>query len=145
MREILFRGKQFSNGEWVEGCFLDKNNIGIFYDDTEESDCTVNIFSVNSKTIGQYTGLTDRYNKKIFEGDIVSIPFEEDKNPYEENAIYRKNAEVYFDTERCGWYFRCSDDSLSIREYDNRDIVVIGNIHDNSELLERRNDSDESR
>lgn len=82
--------------------------------------------------------MTDKNGKKIFEGDIISIPFEEDRHPYEENVIYYENAEVYFDTERYGWYVRCSDDdSLSIWEYDDCDIdiAVIGNIHDNHELL----------
>lgn len=60
MREVLFRGKRTDNGEWIEGCFLDKNNIGIFYDDTEESDCAVHIFSVVSETVGQYTRFTGR-------------------------------------------------------------------------------------
>lgn len=120
MREILFRGKRTDNDEWIEGCFLDKNNIGIFYDDTEEFDFTVNIFSVIPETVGQYTDLTDKNGKKIFEGDIVKgtffglpIPIEDDVFSIcwqEDVAGYKAN---YFEN-----------------------VEVIGNIYDNPELLE---------
>ena len=138
MREILFRGKRRDNGKWVEG--------NLFIPDIEDTPTQIlmgtNVvrisYDVVPETIGQYTGLTDKNGKRIFEEDIISIPFEEDRYPYEENVIHYENAEVYFDIERYGWYVRYSDDdSLSIWEYDDRDIIVIGNIHDNPELLER--------
>lgn len=138
MREILFRGKRIDNGKWVVG--------NLFIPDNPETPTQICIgtnviritYDINPETVGQYTGLTDKNDTKIFEGDIISIPFEEDRYPYEENVIHYENAEVYFDTERYGWYVRYSDDdSLSIWEYDDRDIIVIGNINDNPELLER--------
>lgn len=142
MREILFRGKT-DKGKWVEG-FYCPCCFGRF-------PCSPAIISkegidndgwqpekVIPETVGQYTGLTDKNDTKIFEGDIISIPFEEDRYPYEENIIHYENAEVYFDTERYGWYVKYADDDLvSLWEYDDRDIIVIGNIHDNPELLER--------
>ena len=139
IRTIIFRGKRKSNGEWaygnfVRGCVDDFAYIVEF----GNKELCRNYVEVIPETVGQFTGLTDKNGKKIFEGDIISIPFEEDRYPYEENVIYHENAEVYFDTERYGWYVRCSDDdSLSIWEYDDCDIdiVVIGNIHDNPELL----------
>ena len=86
--------------------------------------------------------MTDKNGKKIFEGDIISVPFEEYRFPYEENVVYYENAEVYFDTEHYGWYVRYFDDeSFSLWEYDDCDITVIGNIHDNPEPLKGDKDN----
>lgn len=130
MREILFRGKRTDNDEWIEGCFLDKNNIGIFYDDTEESDCAVCIFSVVSETVGQYTGLTDKNGKKIFEGDIIETP-----DRLVKVVWFAGNAQ--FDLH----FIRYKDDVTTtnfkgIHMRDLKEYEVIGNIHDNPELLE---------
>ena len=150
MREILFRGKQRDNNEWIEGYYAVQSNHACFAPELKYThfifkDIFLDFnlgglqeFEVIPETVGQYTGLTDKNDKQIFEGDIISIPFEEDRYPYEENVIHYENAEVYFDTERYSWYVRHSDDDLvSLWEYDDRDIIVIGNIHDNPELLER--------
>ena len=135
MREILFRGKRTDNGEWIEGCFLDKNNMGIFYDDTEESDCSIHIFSVVSETIGQYTGLTDKNGKKIFEGDIVLVPYIDpifkctwnDTSPCEEAIVKYCNGMFYVEYIESG-------DKFTLSTMDGY-MKIIGNIHDNSELL----------
>lgn len=140
MREILFRGKPSGNAwitDWVYGAFCPKNSKGdipciIVYDDRFAG----HWFEVIPETVGQYTGLTDKNGTKIFEGDIISIPFEEDRSPWEENCIYYENGEVYFSAEHRGWYVRFLDnETLSLWEYDELDIEIIGNIHDNPELL----------
>lgn len=148
LREILFRGKRKDNSEWVEGYYAKQSNHACFahelkYQHFIFKDVFLDFnlgglqeFEVIPSTVGQYTGLTDKNGKKIFEGDIISVPFEEDRYPYEENVIHYENAEVYFDTERYSWYVRYSDDdSSSLWEYDDCDIIVIGNVHDNSELI----------
>jgi uncharacterized phage protein (TIGR01671 family) len=137
MREILFRGKRVDNGEWVYGAFyayydFKRTIVQIL---TDRTNGIPDAYEVIPESVGQYTGLTVN-GKKIFEGDIISIPFEEDRSPWEENCIYYENGEVYFDTMRHGWYIRFFDgEELSIWEYDEVDVVVVGNIHDNSELL----------
>lgn len=121
MREILFRGKEIYTNEWHEGFLY----IGI------SGACEIlethEYFAVIPETVGQYTGLVDKNGKKIFEGDIVRI--------IERGATI--NAEVAFINKYAGgWVIRSKNDStasLCMRQ----DIEVIGNIHDNPELLER--------
>lgn len=69
MREILFRGKKVDNEEWIEGYLYrisEKMNPFIMLPDRKGES-----YEVESKTVGQYTGLTDSNSKKIFEGDIM--------------------------------------------------------------------------
>lgn len=129
MREILFRGRD-ACGRWHYGVPLVFSDAYVCITDPY----TFNK-SVERETVGQYTGLTDKNGIKIFEGDIISIQFVEDEY-FVEDRIYYENGEVYFDTEHYGWYVRIYDDFLSLWEYDDSEIAVIGNIYDNPELME---------
>ena len=148
MKEILFRGKN-SNGNWIYGnlnfypdinrTFIRKNNkelLPSFQTSLEEE--------VNKKTVGQYTGLTDKNGTKIFEGDIVRIAYcfgwddEQEKDVPEEEYI----SKVY-SIDGCPFcvdLLHCDGDMSPIAwldwSYDDAETEVIGNIHDNPELLE---------
>jgi uncharacterized phage protein (TIGR01671 family) len=137
MREILFRGKRLDNGEWIEGCYLDRNNIGIFFDDTDEEDCKVYIFSVDSSTIGQYTGLKDKNGAKIFEGDIVRYKKAERFSDSDEicNAeiIHDRVEFIKFENGKFSplpYCDICDDYWYSHGAFD---FEIIGNIHDDQQ------------
>lgn len=133
MREILFRGKRICNGVMMFGslaCF-DDGDCYIVADDFPH-----NHYKVDPSTVGQYTGLTDKNGKRIFEDDIVRL---NNDDPYESPFI-REEGKVYWGEENCGWR-RTSNGAFhpgvmgTYRMSHNCVYEVIGNIHDNPELL----------
>jgi uncharacterized phage protein (TIGR01671 family) len=128
MREILFRGKRTDNGEWVYGSLVycpGDNEIGtiVVFEAEDEGDIIFgNHVEVYLNTVGQYTGLTDKNGKKIFEGDNILDDGEDIEV-------------VEFVKGRYYYPFVQSYDYLWVAE---DDCVVIGNIHDNPELLENK-------
>ena len=84
MREILFRGKRFDNGEWIEGNYRAVRNSHFLY--IERIDKPTDCYRIDPETVGQYTGLTDKNGKKIFEGDICL-------------GAWKTRFEVYWDKE----------------------------------------------
>ena len=131
MREILFRGKDFVTGKWVQGDLLHISSGCIIYHGSQtESEIKENVGAaiellidevsvVKPKTVGQFTGVTDKNGVKIFEGDILLFG---DKS----FAVEWKNDIVGFG------YFYTSDRVLGC---DGINCEVIGNIHENHELL----------
>jgi hypothetical protein len=113
MREILFRGKDIISGEWITGFLVDAQHIG----DWIES------HPIRSDTVGQHTGLTDKNGKKIFEGDIVR------------NGDYTMIV-VWYDFHAAFMLaFRVDGDYFEAISNSHIYLEVIGNIHDNPELL----------
>ena len=140
MREILFRGKRIDNGEWIEGNFgkyalSSGENISCISIPKKESVAGSLCYDVEPETVGQYTGLTDKNGKKVFEGDVLEVhdelPFFDGYNSEE----LQFNGKVLFE-ENTGMYVCESDEQGNA--FCNMDLSkckVIGNIHDNPELL----------
>ena len=129
MREILFRGKT-SDGEWVEG-FYSSEEYNI---DTHSIEYIPRIqligkcvsLGVLPETVGQFTGLTDRNGRKIFEGDIVRYC-----DTIHQVVFEQRNTTAYF-----GLVYS-EIETMPFGHYqDLKQIEVIGNIHDSPELLE---------
>lgn len=127
MREHLYCGKRVDNGKWVEGYYfhdIDKRIvtteadyiIGFLYKD----DTIMQNIEVVPETVGEYTGLTDKNGVKIFEGDIVEADGYREVVKFENGCFYPMGAYI----ARTGY------------EYDPDEYEVVGNIHDNPELLE---------
>ena len=140
MREILFRGKRCDNGEWVQGYYIRAehhwHNHGIHKDWITLGASANggwfalhNKYAVKSETIGQFTGLTDNNGKKIFEGDIIEwFAQGESERP---DFGYIEYDEQSFAWRVCWQKYDPDFMEGMQQEY----ISVIGNIHDNPELL----------
>ena len=149
MREILFRGKRTDNGEWIEGFYsAEEYNpyIGkIEYIPRIQIIGKCVSLGVIPETVGQYTGLTDNNNRKIFEGDIVKCT--DTINDFEFNAVVEfgnPNGEYnwgyqlkFISGEESNFDILCWVDMEETGAY----IEIIGNVHDNPELLEGGEDN----
>ena len=121
MREILFRGKN-DRGEWIEGFYV-KDVIETYIYDKHRN---IRMQSVIPETIGQYAELTDKNVKKVFDGDIL-------KNEYEKNKY--QHFKVYYCSRTHCWLVENKYGMLGKLYNVIGDIEIIGNIHDNPELL----------
>ena len=135
IREVIFRGKRTDNGEWItdsETYIRDGDGIWL-------SDENLNVVTVIPETVGQYTGLTDNNNRKIFEGDIVKCT--DTINDFEFNAVVEfgnPNGEYnwgyqlkFISGEESNFDILCWVDMEETGAY----IEIIGNIHDDPGLL----------
>ena len=134
MIEILFRGKCNEIGklcgQWIEGFYAEDDGKPLIAQSRENG--IVGYFC-DPNSIGQYTGLTDKNGKKIFEGDILKIYEGSEDDGYKIRKVYSYGGVLCVDYETSEWDFN----ALAFLDSDNVfTFEVIGNIHDNPELLE---------
>lgn len=139
MREILFRGKVADEpDEWVQGYLRDADTIFQQTRHEKSKCCDYGFFSVKPETVGQYTGICDKKGKKIFEGDIVRVLTEPQNTNYAKindcGVIEYKEETTEYVISFCHIRF---DDEDFLGNFRNGMCEVIGNIHDNPELLEK--------
>lgn len=134
MREILFRGKRADNGEWVEGYYGEyyngKKNISCISIPSKEAVSGSLCYDIIPETVGQYTGMTDKNGKKIFAGDIISTSSKL-IGAVEWNDTFAKYI-VCYNQISGNWFDFEGEDCFSVA----LDCVIIGNVHDNLELLQ---------
>lgn len=134
MREILFRGKRTDNCEWAYGAPT-KDNHGemVMVESTfecEEYNCRgANCLYVDENTVGQYTGLTDKNGKRIFEGDILRLAYHPEEDVIIEWHDGRFNFRKRNHPKDYGYERLCCV-QIAVSH-----LRVIGNIYDNPELL----------
>lgn len=148
MREILFKAKRIDNGEWVEGYLLRDDCTGQYFihasgnsvnesDKVNEEGCLRFVaFEVDESTICQYTGLTDKNGRKIWENDVVAYwDTYSTENGYAEADCIGK---VCWDDETLSFQVT---ERLSAESYEVLDeCSFIGNVFDNPELLNATED-----
>ena len=134
MREILFKAKRKDNGKWVEGYYLNIVKINHFIctgkiklDGALKGITAPEMYAIASDTLCQYTGLTDKNGKKIWENDICDT-FENDSKEILRNVVKFEDG--------CFKVFKKHYLSMHLDCYEESDLKVVGNIFDNADLLE---------
>lgn len=149
-REILFRGFNEKNNKWLHGYFFVNRGKHFVVEDEIQTDPLANWtdFVVNPDTIGQYTGLKDKNGNKIFEGDILKFIAPDGTIRYfvvewaVEDRILRPLSDFVPDGNPVcisGWCFNWNGYHLYPTVIDgvpdNEVMEIVGNIHDNPELM----------
>ena len=144
MRQIKFRGQDIASNKWLYGDLrYHKDDVCIFEREGNKGE------QVKRETVGQYTGLHDRKDQEIYEGDILFVEFDDKSGG---------NQLVGWNEEMASWGAMNVYDYQTLKEgYDWPEFMnytllaylkhaiiceVVGNIHDNPELMNVPNKKD---
>lgn len=123
MRTIKFRGIDAPNDDWVYGSLVIVNDNFHILEDEEDTAHDYN--RVDEETVGQFTGLKDKFGNEVYEGDLLS------RNTGLTYQVYWNNNESGFNMKNTSW----ADDDCPMNFYNVEGrFEVVGNIHDNPEL-----------
>lgn len=159
MREIEFRGKDIKTKEWHYGSLVSQYDVEAClycqYHIVEKSEYSrscdwdnalsdVDFYIVDEDTLGQFTGLCDKNDKEVYEGDIIRMHYFFDNYDPETLGAFEDEAEI-IGVVKCelldGFYVETVDDHsrcyLQWVEEPTEELEVLGNIYDNPELLEK--------
>lgn len=129
MREIKFRGRRLDNGEWIVGSYIEAENRdrSIAHQIVPYKSGEV-VREVDPATVGQYTGLKDKNGEEIYEGDILS-----------DGRLFH----IKWDSRGASWTGEMNNDPEQQLDLcfliTRKQTRVIGNIHNNPELLKGGN------
>jgi uncharacterized phage protein (TIGR01671 family) len=136
MRTIKFRGKSVNNGEWIYG--MPTYDLNYIFADGQMN--SPDNYEVDAATVGQFTGLIDKDGKEIFEGDVVDVI----------NGMIGPRKLIIYSTEKSAFMYQVLSDEKSAdmrpikgdiefinKHFPAKSITIIGNIHDNPELINK--------
>lgn len=145
MEKFLSRGKRIDNGKWYYGSYLFLHKSGVDWTGRERgkpkdvhyiiNEQDIN-YAVDPATVGRDTGLPDKNGKKIFEGDIGR--YRQTDGAKRNGAPILCTGKVVYNAETASYAVDSRDDA-GCKYFDYfpvKDFEVIGNIHDNPELME---------
>lgn len=127
-RTIKFRGKTTANGHWVYGSLIAYNNGAYAIRNSKSQPW------VQADSIGQFTGLPDRNGKEIYGGDIITV-----RGEYPRVVLWDKVSWALMPCEHYNdkhfWVMNLQHPGNDWWEEFADEMEVVGNIHDNPELL----------